>query len=662
MKTGGFDPSILRELSGGYKPFVKAVKELVSNAFDADAEVVDVRLNTSFDLVEITDDGVGMTPFEFRDQFTRIGGSTKRSDANPTDKGRLRIGSKGIGFLAVARYCGAMEIVSSTRRVHRVKLRRRLTGQTVDVGSELSLPLSSKLLHGRLRVSSVSLIAGRKTERLSRSEYELLSNCHIRLLINARRRRKADSVAIHFSLDCRDLEFKATIDYDYLLDLENNADLSRLEDFCKIEIYPLPQSDERIGQQYTKIRLIRLRSFVMRELKAPKKSGRVRNVESASGLDQFIWHLSRCTPIKYHLPQSLRSAFGRNNLESSRLKSISRLVVHSPEHGETELKRHLWSGNSEIGWDPSDNPAMTIAIDRGGLQARGYVVSHTEPIFPAEFRGIAVRVRNVQIGVPTFFGIEHVVTGATRGMLSQITGEMNVFQGLDATDALNPGRDSFYEENTHYKILKEELVGSGESLGGLLGRLVNQMLEKQLVVSSVESALTRANHYRNALLNLSMAINHYGSNGAVDMRRFFRSAASSNGLGHRKDYDTAPGPRMAGFRVLLEPNLSHDYVIDFNEKTIRLDLDHDRWNHRIFVLGQHYAVIPKDGLKNDPLCEIDTIGKRIYVNWGHPLRQDLGDAAFLRSAVAWKLSYLVSSGDIEAMMDLALKLLTFNGA
>ena len=119
---------------------------------------------------------------------------------------------------------------------------------------------------------------------------------------------------------------------------------------------------------------------------------------------------------------------------------------------------------------------------------------------------------------------------------------------------------------------------------------------------------------------------------------------------------------MAGFRVLLERNLSHDYVVDFNEKTIRLDLDHDRWNHRIFVLGQHYAVIPKDGLKNDPLCEIDTISKRIYVNWGHPLRQDLGDAAFLRSAVAWKLSYLVSSGDIEAMMDLALKLLTFNGA
>jgi len=36
-------------------------------------------------------------------------------------------------------------------------------------------------------------------------------------------------------------------------------------------------------------------------------------------------------------------------------------------------------------------------------------------------------------------------------MLSGVTGEINVIQGLDATDALNPGRDSFYEENHHYK-------------------------------------------------------------------------------------------------------------------------------------------------------------------------------------------------------------------
>ncbi len=40
MRLGGVDPSIIRELSGVCKPFVKAFKELVSHAFDADADHV----------------------------------------------------------------------------------------------------------------------------------------------------------------------------------------------------------------------------------------------------------------------------------------------------------------------------------------------------------------------------------------------------------------------------------------------------------------------------------------------------------------------------------------------------------------------------------------------------------------------------------------------
>jgi hypothetical protein len=80
------------------------------------------------------------------------------------------------------------------------------------------------------------------------------------------------------------------------------------------------------------------------------------------------------------------------------------------------------------------------------------------------------------------------------------------------------------------------------------------------------------------------------------------------------------------------------------------------------VLGYHYEILPKIGCSEDPLCEIDTSEKKIYVNWGHPLRSQMGDVAFLKSAVAWKLSYHACGGDIEAMMDLALNLLTFNGA
>jgi hypothetical protein len=82
-RIGGVDPAIIRELSGIYKPFVKAFKELVSNAFDADAERVRIRLAGDFGSLEIEDDGRGLTPFEFRNDFTRVGGSYTRLREGP---------------------------------------------------------------------------------------------------------------------------------------------------------------------------------------------------------------------------------------------------------------------------------------------------------------------------------------------------------------------------------------------------------------------------------------------------------------------------------------------------------------------------------------------------------------------------------------------------
>ena len=100
MSVGGVDPSILRELSGVYKPFIKAFKELVSNSYDADASEVCIEFSDDFSVATVTDDGSGMSPFEFRNEFTRIGGSSRKWSREKTRKGRERIGNKGIGFLA----------------------------------------------------------------------------------------------------------------------------------------------------------------------------------------------------------------------------------------------------------------------------------------------------------------------------------------------------------------------------------------------------------------------------------------------------------------------------------------------------------------------------------------------------------------------------------
>src|SRR5436189_2221134 len=147
MPLGGIDPSVLRELSGVYKPFVKAFKELVSNAFDADADRVRVAFADDFSSVTVTDDGQGMTPFEFRNDFARIGGGSRRWAGDRTRKGRLRIGSKGIGFLALARYCDQLVVESGADRQLECQVELAETPTNFDVISFIGVPIPPEVLH-----------------------------------------------------------------------------------------------------------------------------------------------------------------------------------------------------------------------------------------------------------------------------------------------------------------------------------------------------------------------------------------------------------------------------------------------------------------------------------------------------------------------------------
>src|SRR5439155_4683903 len=150
VRLGGIDPSILRELSGVYKPFVKAFKELISNAFDADADHVHVTIADDFSFVTIVDDGEGMTPYEFRNDFTRIGGGSRRWSGQRTRKGRPRIGSKGIGFLAMARYCSALVVESHSKTPYKRNIPLERTPIKLNLEDVVGLGLPAQLLEGRV--------------------------------------------------------------------------------------------------------------------------------------------------------------------------------------------------------------------------------------------------------------------------------------------------------------------------------------------------------------------------------------------------------------------------------------------------------------------------------------------------------------------------------
>src|SRR5438132_9738007 len=105
------------------------------------------------------------------------------------------------------------------------------------------------------------------------------------------------AVIVKLRFDCSGLAFRACLDFDKLLRLADNADLEKLDDFASIEVF-----ERDGGKAGTVITAEQLKTFVRRELRADRRKGFVRNISSRSGLEQFLWFLSRCTPIPYATP------------------------------------------------------------------------------------------------------------------------------------------------------------------------------------------------------------------------------------------------------------------------------------------------------------------------------------------------------------------------
>jgi hypothetical protein len=109
------DAKIVSHLSIGlYKNLSRAIKELVSNAYDAEAKEVKINLDLKSKKLVLKDNGKGMSKEEIQDNLLTIGKITSRSEAK-VGLGRKRIGQFGVGFLAVFPYCETIKVISKKR-------------------------------------------------------------------------------------------------------------------------------------------------------------------------------------------------------------------------------------------------------------------------------------------------------------------------------------------------------------------------------------------------------------------------------------------------------------------------------------------------------------------------------------------------------------------
>lgn len=119
---------IARVTDGIYRQPGSAVRELISNAYDADATRVIIRTDAPrFERISIEDDGMGMNTKTLAHMLVHIGGSAKRHEigqelgiTDPANSllspsGRKLIGKIGIGIFSVAQLTHTFQIITKTK-------------------------------------------------------------------------------------------------------------------------------------------------------------------------------------------------------------------------------------------------------------------------------------------------------------------------------------------------------------------------------------------------------------------------------------------------------------------------------------------------------------------------------------------------------------------
>ncbi|KPV60943.1 hypothetical protein QJ48_02410 [Paenibacillus sp. A3] len=94
---------------------VTAISELLRNSYDADAFEGLVNINTSNQSIVVWDDGDGMDAEDLEQNWLTIGTYSKKGKIQKSRKGRVKIGEKGIGRLAVSLLGDQLLLISKKR-------------------------------------------------------------------------------------------------------------------------------------------------------------------------------------------------------------------------------------------------------------------------------------------------------------------------------------------------------------------------------------------------------------------------------------------------------------------------------------------------------------------------------------------------------------------
>ena len=360
--------SVIADVSAGiYRSPAGALKELISNAFDADASTI--RLSTGwpeFRTFTCTDDGDGITPDHFKSIMGHIGGSTKRDSGEVSGRGRPLVGRIGIGILSIAQVCRSFTVISSVRNSP-----KKFQAQ-IDLQPYL-------LAEARRATLGQSIGTGNQKVRIG--EYEI-----------EEAEEEPDAHYTRFIMKNIDVGFR-----------------QRLKDVPHTRGGLTPK-------QFTK-------GTMLEFLKTVEAS----TVAEHGAYAQMIWELGVSAPVEYvdagpvageRRLDELRSRHSAFDFKAfvDGVQLLKPIRLPQPSAGSIEHRTYPVAHEARL-------PSGRV------LRVTGYLYWQKGRVLPRELQGVLVRVRNVAIGTydATYMGYPH----HEGWKFSQMSGELYVDDGLD---------------------------------------------------------------------------------------------------------------------------------------------------------------------------------------------------------------------------------------
>ena len=430
---------------GLYRTPAGAIKELISNSFDADSELV--RIHTDFPRFmsfSCEDTGTGMERSEFERLVNRgIGDSFKRSTRETSGKHeRPLVGRLGLGILALAQICTEFDIISHHRQSKsafkatikflpytREEMDRRAA--EAAQASDGSGPVEG----GQFLIEEVAYDAKRPSLRI-------------------------------FTTHLRESYQKAMRDLDQFG--------NKIESRQGVTYEPYPSFAAFLGSIY----------------KSKRNSSPTRSLTMRCGYDQLLFGLALSPPLEVVAASNIAIKLPRMSRRQKQLEGFKfevevdnlllKCPVYLPSDSEgTPASSCVLGESSKVDFTMVDGPTkQTRQIFRRGINVKdsdltfnlydfeyadkiggrdlafsGYLFQQTQRLFPQDIQGVLVRINNVAIGKYDNGMFSYPFAEGPR--FSMVTCELFIDKGFE--DALNVDRDSFNELHPHYQRVRAYL-------------------------------------------------------------------------------------------------------------------------------------------------------------------------------------------------------------